>query len=114
MVTIPFIEYPSFTEDVILDGVPYRFSFNWNDNGEFWSMIISDSNDNVLVAGIKIVIDYELIANFPGRSLPPGEMVAVDPSGTVQRISQDDFTDENVFLVYVTEDEVEQIEAGTL
>ena len=105
MVNIPFADYPSFTEDIILDNIPYKFSFNWNDRGEFWTMTISDSDDNILVAGIKIVLGQKLISNFPGRSLPPGAMAVVDTSGNVTRPSQIDFYNDDLQLVYVTEDE---------
>ena len=59
MVTIPFAEFPAFTQEIILDNVPYRFSFNWNTRGEFFTMSIADRDEVKLLSGIKLVMDFE-------------------------------------------------------
>lgn len=105
MVTIPFTIFPAITEEVTLDGVPYRFSFAWNFRGTYWSLSILDRDFNELVSGVKVVLDYELIRQFPSRGLPPGELWAVDPAGILQDISQADLG-AVVEMVYITEAEV--------
>ncbi len=100
MVKLPFPGSPSFTEEITLEDRPYRFRFDWNYTGNYWSMMISDRELNVLVAGIKIVPAYELIADFPGRNLPPGELYAIDTTGEVRKIGRNDIGD-RVQLIYV-------------
>lgn len=105
MVTIPFAEFPAFTEEINLDNNPYRFSFNWNTRGEYWSLSTLDRDLVQLLSGIKLVMDFELLRRFPGRNTPPGELYVIDPSGQLDRVSRDDFQDK-VSLVYMTEAEV--------
>jgi len=111
MVSIPFKKFPAFTEDVILDNVAYRFSFNWNGRGQYWSMTMADINNNILLAGIKIMIQAELIQDFPGRGLPPGAMIAFDPGRKINQITQTNLGD-TVSLIYITAAEVEILDAG--
>lgn len=108
MVTIPFSGNASFSQEVTLDGVAYRFQFSWNVRGNFWSMTIMDRDLNVLVAGVKIVLSYELIADWVGRSLPPGELYAIDTTSELLAIGRDDMGD-LVTLGYVPEAEVDAI-----
>ncbi|MCK5609855.1 hypothetical protein KAR91_48735 [Candidatus Pacearchaeota archaeon] len=108
MVTIPFAEFPAFTEEIILDNIPYRFTFTWNGRGEFWVFSIADRDEVKLISGIKVLIDFELLRKYPGRGTPPGELYAIDPSGQLETIGRNDFQDQ-ASLVYVEEDEVATI-----
>jgi hypothetical protein len=112
MIKIPFIKYPCFSEEIIIDNIPLRFSFNWNDRGEYWTLEILDANNIIIASGIKIVLEYPLIEYYPAFNIPRGEFLAIDPSGTIQRISQDDFADDKIELLYFTADELEDIKAA--
>lgn len=104
MVTIPFSSFTAFTEEIILDNTPYRFLFNWNTRGEYWTLSIADRDETPLVSGIKLVMDFELLGTFPGHGLPPGELYVIDPSGELAKAGRNDFEDK-VSLIYVEEDE---------
>ena len=106
MVVIPFIQYASFFEQVTLDGTPYNYEFNFNTRGGFWTMTIRNTDDEVLVAGIKLVLSFELTARFRHFGITPGETWTVDTSDTVESIGYDDLIS-NVKLVYVPEAELE-------
>jgi len=106
MVVIPFIQYASFFQQVTLDGVPYNYEFNFNGRGQFWTMIIRNTDDDVLVAGIKLVLTYELTARFRHFGITPGETWGVDTSDTLESIGFDDLIS-NVKLVYVPDAELE-------
>lgn len=106
MIQIPFFDLSSFSQEVTLDLVPYRLTFNWNSRGEYWTLDITNRDQTVLIAGIKIVIGYELLTAHPDRGLPPGELYAVDPSGNTDRIGQNDFFNNRVSLIYVPEAEL--------
>ena len=75
MLVIPFREQSFFREQIQLTGVLYFLTFNWNALNEFWSMEIADSNEVTLIAGIKIVPDYPLLAAFSVPGQPSGEIV---------------------------------------
>ena len=108
MQIIPFAEFPSFTEEITLDGTPYKVSFNWNTRGEYWTVSFTDREENVLAAGIKLVLEYELIADYPDRGLPPGHLYVIDTTNSKEPIGRNDFHNERALtLVYIPEDEVE-------
>jgi hypothetical protein len=62
---------PSFIETIDLENVYYKFKFSWNNRDTCWLLDIYDINDIVLIGGVKLVVDYELIMikinrkNFP-------------------------------------------------
>ncbi len=101
-IIIPFSVFPAFTQEIILDNIPYRFTFNWNTRGTYWSVSIADRDEVKLISGIKLVMNFGLIRRYPGRDLPPGELIVADPSGEIERAGRDDFQDK-VKLVYVEE-----------
>ena len=107
MIEIPITDYPDFSEDIELDGVPFRFAFIYNSRGDYWTMTVADSNGNIIVAGLKVVIDYELIKSYGlfRTVLPAGLIFPVDPSEKTLRVGRDDLPT-NVKVVYVPEDEI--------
>jgi len=107
METIPFKEFPSFTEEITLDNVPYLLSFNWNTRGEFFSLIFQN-REGINLAAIKLVLEYELISNYPDYSLPPGNLYVVDTTDSTDNIGRYDFVNNRALqLVYIPEVEVE-------
>lgn len=89
-VVVPVAVLPALTEEVTLDGIPLRLGLAWNDRAAHWSLSFFDRDGNPLVEGIRVVPYYELIRQFPGRGLPPGELVAMDPSLQLRTIGRDD------------------------
>jgi hypothetical protein len=69
---------PHYTVDVALGGTLYRFGVNWNDRAGFWTLDVSLTDDTPLVAGMKVVADWDLLGQFPDLRLPPGYLLAVD------------------------------------
>lgn len=108
MVVVPFSGFASFTEEVTFDNVPLRLTFNWNNRGQFWTVDFRDTDDVLLAAGIKLVIDSELIQDYPDRGLPVGGLSVIDPAGLRERIGRDDLGTET-FIVYASEAEVAAI-----
>ena len=108
MESIPVFDYADYSESVVLDGNPYRLAFSWNTRGEYWSLTISDSSGNVLVDGLKLVINFELISEYAAAGFPPGALLAVDTTGTLSRIGRDDLG-EKVRLYYLTGEEFAEV-----
>ena len=111
MVVIPFRQFPSFTEEIILDDASYRFAFKFNDRGQYWTMTILNPSLEVLVAGLKIVLSYGLTTDLNKENLPKGDFMAAALDPQQQTIAQEDLGD-SVQLVYITEDEIATVEAG--
>lgn len=105
-VTIPALGFTFYENEVTLDGTPYILIRKWNSRGGFWTMSWLDRNRNVLILGLKIVINYELIKWYPDRGLPPGLLIAVDDNASTERIQQDDFTNGRLKLMYYEESEI--------
>ena len=111
MEVIPVAEYPTYSEEITLENGLYRFLFTYNPRGLHWTMTIKDTNDVVLVAGIKIVLQFELIRRYPDRGLPPGAIVAIPMDDSVTRITRDNLGTD-VKLIYITESEYGTIQQG--
>jgi hypothetical protein len=108
MQQLPFSAQPAFTQEVTLDAVPFRLATAWNGRANAYSLSFRDRDGNSLVEGIRLVPDYELILQFPGRGLPPGQLYLTDPKGLDDVINRADVP--NVIEpVYVTEAEVEEL-----
>lgn len=105
-----FIDYPSFRQEVTLDGTPYIFETSWNSRGSFWTLTIYDREENILIGGIKLVLNYEMLLIHPDRGLPPGTLMVLDYSGRTDPIEQDDFVgSRRLQFTYLTEDDLAAI-----
>ncbi len=103
-----FNDYADYSESVVLDGSPYRLAFSWNTRGEYWSLTVSDSSGNVLVDGLKLIINFELISEYAAAGFPLGALMAIDTTGTLTRIGRNDLG-EKVKLYYLTGEELAQV-----
>lgn len=106
---IPFFNnFAAFKETIVLESSSYVFQYNYNSRGDYWTMTISDTEDNILIAGVKVVLDYELITSWPGRNLPEGYLLPIDSTESAVRIDRNNLGD-TVDNIYLEEDEVEPI-----
>ena len=106
---ITWLDFPDFTQEVVLDEDRYGLRFHWNSRGGFWTMSVLTTTQEPIVSGIKIVLGYNLLGRFRAYDVPPGDMIAIDPSGGTTRIEQNDFLTERCSLVYLTEAEIEAL-----
>jgi hypothetical protein len=75
-VKIPFTSDAWQTFSCTLNGVEYGFAANYNDRSGVWSFTMSlKSSEQVLVAGVPILLGCDLLAPF---GLGIGSMFAVD------------------------------------
>ena len=105
---IPVFEYPSYSESVVLENKPYRFSFVWNSRGEYWSLTISDKQGEVLLDGLKLVLGFELISEYADEDLPPGALLVLDTTDSLTGIGRDDLG-VRATLIYASSKEVQEI-----
>ena len=104
--------YPRWEYVVALDGINYGVRFNYNFREDSWYIDLFDADGNSVLAGIKLVVGYRLLASrryLPG--LPPGELIVVDTEmdPTTARISEKSLGARYV-LVYATAAEMVEID----
>ena len=100
MISLPFSEFPDFTQDVVLDGVGYRFAFLWSDRTARWSMSIRNLSDDPILEGAPLAINMDAFAQYHHLDIPPGELWAADVSESLAAIGRNDIRDGTVELVY--------------
>lgn len=61
-----------------LDDVDYVFRFRWSGREESWIMDIRDFQNNPVVAGVRVVTNIDLLANFKHLDIPQGDLVAIN------------------------------------
>jgi len=74
--TIPTLALPFYTIRTRLDDSDFTLEFNYSDRASRYFLNIYDVNDVLLVAGLKLVPNVQLLryyAHVPG--MPPGELV---------------------------------------
>lgn len=99
-------EGPLFGFSVELEGVNYGFTFRWNERSSQWSMDVADGDGNLLVAGIRVVVDVPMLLRYRSiPRLPPGDIVAVD---STDQSRDPDFEDlgRRVEVFYISSDEI--------
>lgn len=74
-------DLPHYSFACDLDGVGYGFEFRWNARSEAWFMTILTGDDQVILAGVKVVVDFPLAVRSASALMPPGTFIAVDTSG---------------------------------
>lgn len=74
----------AWSQRTTLDGVDYQLDFAWNGREGAWHVSLSDTQGNPIVLGLKLVTNRPLLKRFHFiAGMPPGEILAVDASGTI-------------------------------
>ena len=68
---------------VDLSGVRYKLNVSWNTMMEGWVLCISDTNDNLILGGVRLSIGTDLLRKYRAScpELPPGEIFVLDTTG---------------------------------
>jgi len=70
---------PEETFNISILNIVYSFRQLWNENG-FWTLDISDSDENILVYGVKIVAGAFLLEQYPDIPFDLKNDTEIDPS----------------------------------
>lgn len=105
MIVIPFMNHPYFSENVIIDDVPYTLEFAWNHRGKYWTLNVYNNDKELLIAGVKIVLDFDVLKRYAKVDLPRGVMLAIRNDSQNKGKIEDGEMGSSVDLVYVTEAE---------
>ncbi len=80
----------SYDQEVTLDGQKYILGFDWNGRESAWYLSIKSAGGVLLLSSRKLVTNRPILQRFqylPG--LPPGELIACDPSETIDYADYD-------------------------
>lgn len=70
---IPTFDAPFYTQVTVLESVSYTLAFNYNQREDTWALSISDSNGTLLLDGVKLVCNINLLSQYQYLgNLPPG------------------------------------------
>ncbi|CAP41324.1 phage baseplate plug family protein [Bordetella petrii] len=105
MITIPVIDANDSLTEVELEGRTYFLRLSWNSEAELWVLGVENANNEVIIAGIAVVPDTPLLAQYRHLALPPGELVALTSDGR-NTISRDALPAGDVSLVYATVEDI--------
>lgn len=106
MQLIPFKQPSQWRSAINLDNIQYNLSFRWNAMNEYWVMDITTSEDVPVIFGVKLVTNYNLLAQYSMDAKPPGDVVCQNIVGGWEPIRRYDMgqVDE---LVYYAQGELE-------
>ncbi len=107
ILAIPTSDVPFYTQRTDLGRLDYLLTFVYNQREACWYLTLADIQETVLVSGVKIVCDWDLLQQKSDLRLPPGFLMAI--SNTLDNTPPD--VDElgeglRVQLYYFTTDEL--------
>lgn len=104
--TMPLTEnYPWYSFTCTLEGATYTIECAFNTRANRWYMTLGDAVGNIIVAGVPLLIERDLLAAYRYLPIPPGNFVALDNSGQGQEPTLGSFLLDHVLLY---------VEKGTL
>lgn len=81
-ITLPVrSDIPAYQFQIELEGTTYFFDFEWNERADCWTMDISNSDEVLLIAGIKLTCGFSLLEKFIIDGLPLGDFLLLDTTG---------------------------------
>ena len=75
MQLIPFKEPAQWNEQIQLGSTVYNITCQWNALNQHWTLDILTRDLEPLIVGVKIVVNYNLLAQYATFGLPPGDVV---------------------------------------
>ena len=92
--------------NIDLNGESFRLRFHWNTRENNWYMDIMDTEDNNLLLGVKLVVDYELTKRYKYiQGLPKGEFfVTAIAENESEELTYDNFGSKYI-MVFLTNEE---------
>jgi hypothetical protein len=92
-------DLPAYQFQTELEEETFFFDFEWNERGQYWTMTISNSDEEVIIAGIRLVSGISLLEQFTVAGRPKGRILCVDTTGKNIDPSISDFGS-RVLLMY--------------
>lgn len=83
-----------------LDGATYTLSFLWNTRESCWYFDLADAAGDIIVASVKVVVNFPLIFRVTDPRRPPGFFTAQDTTGKGRNPGIADLGDRVAFLYW--------------
>jgi len=98
------------SQTVNLEDTVYRFTFVFNTRCLAWDMTIAEQDGTVIIAGIKLLPQVNLLFRHKDARLPPGQLWALDvqEDATATRPLKSELGSK-LRLIYFTEAEIDAI-----
>ncbi len=107
---IPLTSDPSQIFTVELESVIYKFNVSYNQRLDSWSFTLSDSDNNILLAAVPILIGPNLLKQY---TLEIGALIVWDDEDKlIDATGDDDDLGTRVILTHFTEAEIAEQAAG--
>jgi hypothetical protein len=110
MQIIPFKEPAAWEAQIQLTGVIFLLKFKWNALNEYWVMSIFNRNDEPILLGVKVVVNWNLTGQFVTVGMPSGDIICQNVLLGFEKIKRFDMG-EVTELFYYEEGELESLEA---
>lgn len=78
----------------------YQFSANWNNRSDAWYITIKQDED-IIIQGVKLVLDVNLIAMASSRNTPSCMLAPFADNNRIKRISFENMINEDVKLYHI-------------
>lgn len=102
MQLIPFKQPSQWRANINLDNVPYNLTFNWNAMNEYWVMDVSTNENVPVIVGVKIVANYNLLAQYSMDLKPAGDILCQNIVGGWETIRRFDMGQVDELVYYAT------------
>lgn len=101
MQLIPFKQPAQWRASMFLDNIQYSLVFRWNAMNEYWVMDILTSEQVPVIFGVKLVTNYNLLAQYALVNQPPGDIVCQNIVGGWEAIRRFDMGQVDELVYYV-------------
>lgn len=78
-------DLPWYKFRISLSGTVFTLYFRYNVRCDRWLMDVYDASDTPIFQGAPILVNFNLLAQYPTLPLPNGTLFAVDDTGNQQQ-----------------------------
>ncbi|HEX5035128.1 MAG TPA: hypothetical protein VFW62_11675 [bacterium] len=89
---------PSYRLRLEIEDRTYIFRFYFNERSNRWIMSIYDDQEQQIVVGMALNVNFALLGQYADQRLPPGEIILFDTSEKNQECGRDDLGNRCVLL----------------
>jgi hypothetical protein len=82
----------------------FLFDIRWNNRDESWYMDMRDQDEDLIVAGMRIVLGSPLGARTADSRFPPGVFLAIDTTNSGQEATYDDLGERVIVMFFSPEE----------
>ncbi len=90
-----------------LDGILARFRLQYIKRCDEWDLRVADAAGDVIIAGQRIVVGWDMWQPYNDSRLPPGSLVVVDSEGKYDDLPRLDGWQERYWWMYTSPSDIE-------